>query len=144
VIVDDRMRTTAPDVFAAGDVAEWQGQVAGLWANAEEQAKVAATNAAGKMAFYEGVLPVTTLKCLPLAVVSIGEIADDSGEVTSTVIEDADAGTYKKVVFRGGIPVGAILLGATTGLGEVRKLVEGGHALRRLRERVLPPVAVSA
>lgn len=144
VIVDERMRTSAPDVFAAGDVCEWRGQVAGLWANAEEQAKVAAANATGKVAFYEGVLPVTALKCFPFAVASIGEIVEDSADVTSTVIEDAEAGTYKKVVFRAGLPVGAILLGATAGLGELRKLVEGGHALRRLRERVLPAVAATA
>jgi ferredoxin-nitrite reductase len=136
VIVDDRMRTSAPDVFAAGDLCEWRGQVAGLWANAEEQAKVAGTNAAGKMAFYEGVLSATVLKCFPLNVVSIGEIVDDSAEIASTVIEDPELGSYKKVVFRSGIPVGAILVGPATGLGEVRRLVEGGHELLRLRERV--------
>jgi nitrite reductase (NADH) large subunit len=96
VIVDERMRTSAADVFAAGDLCEWRGQVSGLWANAEEQAKVAGTNAAGKMAFYEGVLPATILKCFPLNVVSIGEIVDDSGEISSTVIEDPGVGSYKK------------------------------------------------
>src|SRR5206468_12311145 len=42
VVVDDRMKTSAEDVFAAGDVVEWRGQVVGLWTNAIEQAKVAA------------------------------------------------------------------------------------------------------
>jgi len=147
VIVDDRMRTSAPDVFAAGDLCEWRGQVAGSWANAEEQAKVAGTNAAGRMASYEGVLPATVLKCFPLNVVSLGEIVDDSAEIRSTVIEDPELGSYKKVVFRSGIPVGAILIGPATGLCEVRRLVEGGHELLRLSERVLqapaPPASTS-
>jgi nitrite reductase (NADH) large subunit len=145
VEVDDRMKTSAPDVYAAGDVCEWRGQVAGLWANAMEQAKVAATNAAGKMAFYQGVVPTTLLKCLPLPVASVGEIAEDGGEVTSTVKRDAAKGTYQRVVFRQGIPVGAILVGTSSGLGELRRLVEQGHELRRLRQRVLPEeVAVTA
>ena len=138
VTVDDRMKTSAPDVYAAGDVCEWRGQVAGLWANALEQAKVAGANAAGKMAFYQGALPVTVLKCLPLSVASIGDIAEDGGDISSTVIEDLEKGTYKKVVFRAGLPIGAILVGTTAGLGELRKLVEGGHELLRLRARVLP------
>src|SRR5207249_3514327 len=147
VIVDDRMRTSAPDVFAAGDLCQWRGQVAGSWANAEEQAKVAGTNAAGRMATYEGVLPATALKCFAFNVVSLGEIVDDSPEIRSTVIEDPELGSYKKVVFRSGIPVGAILVGPATGLGEVRRLVEGGHELLRLSERVFqapaaPPASI--
>ena len=141
VIVDDRMRTSAPDVFAAGDLCEWRGQVVGSWANAEEQAKVAGTNAAGRMASYEGVLAATVLKCFPLNVVSLGEIVDDSPEIRSTVIEDPELGSYKKVVFRSGIPVGAILVGPATGLGEVRRLVEGGRDLLHLSQRVLAPTA---
>ena len=31
VLVDDAMRTTAPDIFAAGDVCEFSQQVPGLW-----------------------------------------------------------------------------------------------------------------
>ena len=42
VIVDDRMRTDDPHIFAAGDVAEFEGQVPGLWPTAVAQAEVAA------------------------------------------------------------------------------------------------------
>lgn len=37
VVVDDRMRTSAPDVYAAGDVAEFEGRVPGLWPIAVDQ-----------------------------------------------------------------------------------------------------------
>ncbi len=144
LIVDDRMRTSAPEVFAAGDLCEWRGQVTGLWANAEEQARVAATNATGRSAHYEGVVPVTALKCFPLAVVSIGEVAGDSAEITSAVLQDPATGSYKKIVSRGGIPVGAILVGATTGAGEVRHLVQRGHELLRLRERAMATLPAGA
>ena len=63
VVVDDRMRTSDPVVFAAGDVAEFEGQVPGLWPTAVAQAEVAAENAAGgDKALRAGVVPVTILK----------------------------------------------------------------------------------
>jgi NAD(P)H-nitrite reductase large subunit len=136
VLVDDRMMTSAPDVYAAGDVAEWRGQVVGLWANAVEQAKIAAANAAGGMGVFRGFLPVTILKCLGIDLVSIGEVPEDGGGVSSSVA--AQDGTYRRVVFRHGIPVGGILLGASTGMGELQKLVERGRELQELRRKVLP------
>ena len=47
VVVDDRMQTSAPGVFAAGDVAEHGGLVLGLWPIAAKQGEVAAVNALG-------------------------------------------------------------------------------------------------
>ena len=47
VLVDDRMCSVDPAIFAAGDVAEWDGQIPGLWPIAVAQAEVAAENAVG-------------------------------------------------------------------------------------------------
>jgi nitrite reductase (NADH) large subunit len=136
VVVDDCMQTSADGIFAAGDVAEWRGQVIGLWTNAIEQAKVAATNAVGKMAFFQGFLPVTILKCLGIPLVSIGEIKEDSDEIISKVKHDP-SGTYSRVIFRDGIPIGGILLGTSSGMGEMRKLIEAGRELEQLRRKVV-------
>jgi ferredoxin-nitrite reductase len=141
VLVDDRMATSAPDVYAAGDVVEWRGQVVGLWANALEQARVAAANAAGRTAFYQGTLPVTVLKCAGLPLVSLGEIAEDGGPVTSSL--GREAGIYRRVIFRRGLPIGGILLGGTSGMGELRRLVENGLELEKLRDRVVPEPVTS-
>src|SRR5215472_5682483 len=103
------MQTNAEGVFAAGDVAEWRGQVVGLWTNAIEQAKVAATNAVGKFGYFEGFLPVTILKCLGIPLVSIGEIKEDGEEITSKVQCGKDR-TYRRLIYRHGIPIGGILL----------------------------------
>ncbi len=143
IVVDDRMQTSAPNVFAAGDVCEWRGRVAGLWADAEAQARVAGANAAGanaagETASYAGIVPTTVLKCVGLGVASLGEIVEDGGDVTSAVVEDRDAGTYKKIVFRSGIPIGAVLVGSGLGVGQVRQLIESGRETARLRDSVLP------
>jgi len=136
VLVDDHMKTSAPDVYAAGDVAEWRGQVAGLWTHAVEQAKVAGTNAAGGNGVFPGVLPVTVLKCPGIDLAAIGEVREDGGGVNSRVTEEG--GTYRRVVFRQGIPIGAVLLGTSRGLGDLRRLVENGLALESLRRTVVP------
>jgi ferredoxin-nitrite reductase len=143
VLVNDRMETSAPGVYAAGDVAEWREQVVGLWTNAIEQARVAAANAVGKVAFFQGFLPVTTLKWSGLHVTSIGEVREDGLGITSRITEDVEEGTYRRIVFRQGIPIGGVLLGTARGLGELQKLVQGGLELERLRRKVVPDEATA-
>jgi nitrite reductase (NADH) large subunit len=143
VLVDDGMQTSAEQVFAAGDVAEWRGQVVGLWTNAIEQARVAAANAMGQTAFFRGCVPVTILKCLSIPLVSMGEILEDGDAITSRVQHDATLRTYRRVIFRHGLPVGGLLLGTTSGMGDLRKLIEGGLELERLRQQVVPDEAMA-
>jgi len=47
VVVNERMETSAPDVYACGDCAEYKGLNYMLWGEAWEQGLVAGTNAAG-------------------------------------------------------------------------------------------------
>lgn len=52
IVVDERMQTSAPDVYAAGDCAEYEVSYA-LWAEAKEMGQVAGVNAAGGDAVYK-------------------------------------------------------------------------------------------
>ena len=54
IVVDERMQTSAPDVYAAGDCAEYEISYA-LWAEAKEMGQVAGINAAGGDATYQAV-----------------------------------------------------------------------------------------
>ena len=135
VLADDRMATSAPDVYAAGDVVEWRGRVVGLWTNAIEQARVAGANAAGQMSFFEGFLPVTGLKCAEFPLTSIGEILEDGEGVTSETYRDPKTGAYRRLVLRRGLPVGGLLLGTSAGSGDLLSVVQKGVELERLHER---------
>jgi NTE family protein len=59
ILVDERLRTSAPDVFAAGDVANFVDPVSGLsrrvehWDNAVKQGRLAARNMLGRNLPYE-------------------------------------------------------------------------------------------
>jgi NAD(P)H-nitrite reductase large subunit len=84
------------------------------------------------------------LKAAGLSVTSIGEIQEDGDRITSRVTGDAAAQTYRRVVFRDGIPIGGILFGTSSGLGELRKLVESGLDLEKLKRKVVPEASVVA
>ncbi|MEM7128098.1 MAG: FAD-dependent oxidoreductase [Chloroflexota bacterium] len=118
VIVDEGMRTSNSTIFAAGDVAEFDGKVLGLWPVAVAQAEVAAANAVAvdkdAEEHYTEIVPVTMLKVVGVDLTSIGrfQAADDEMEI---VQEDLDNHRYRKLVIakKPGHTqaVGAILIG---------------------------------
>ena len=110
VVVDDRLRTDDPDVYAVGDVAEHDGQLWGLWPVAVQQAKVAATNLAGGDASYRGGIPVTMLKGVGLDMLSFGRIDEREGDL---VVVDHPSGVhrYRKLLVADGRVVGGVFLG---------------------------------
>jgi nitrite reductase (NADH) large subunit len=130
-VVDEHMRTSAPDVFAAGDVAEFQGNIHGIIPAAIDQAKVAAANMLQSgSAVYTGTLPTTTLKVAGAQVASLGEYnpdEDDAGGGPALRVVrrgDADRGFYRKFVVREGRLVGAILLNEPRRAAMARLLID--------------------
>ena len=112
VVVNDRMETSAPGVFAAGDVAEHGGQVFGLWPIAAKQGEAAAVNALGGNLELTSEVPATILKGVGLDLFSIGRPAAQPGDQV-VVDEDPDpsAPSYRRLVLSDGRAVGGIVLG---------------------------------
>jgi nitrite reductase (NADH) large subunit len=110
VLVDRRMRTRVPGIYAAGDVAEHAGNVYGLWPVATEQAQAAAVNALGGDMLVATEMPATLLKGVDLELFSIGQvIANNDDEVV--VCEPAGGRSYRRLIVSGGRVVGATVLG---------------------------------
>ena len=79
-MVDDQMRTSDPAIFAAGDVAEHDARVYGLWSVASEQAQMAAANSCGVRQSYAGSVVSIQLKLAGITLISIGSAApEDEG-----------------------------------------------------------------
>lgn len=55
VITDEMMKTSDPDIYACGDVCEFEGMVSSTWEQAVRQGRVAGVNAAGGCMPYEPV-----------------------------------------------------------------------------------------
>jgi nitrite reductase (NADH) large subunit len=112
VVVNDRMETSAPGVFAAGDVAEHGGQVFGLWPIAAKQGEAAAVNALGGNLELTSEVPATILKGVGLDLFSIGRPAAQPDDQV-VVDEDPDPAvpSYRRLVLSDGRAVGGIVLG---------------------------------
>ncbi|MCB2041134.1 MAG: NAD(P)/FAD-dependent oxidoreductase, partial [Rhodoferax sp.] len=78
VLTDEHLRTSAPDVYAAGDCAEAFDKVSGktivsaIQPNAADQARVAALNMVGQTAELRGVTQINVLDTLGLISASFG------------------------------------------------------------------------
>jgi NAD(P)H-nitrite reductase large subunit len=124
VLVDDRMRTQVPRVFAAGDVAEHGGHVYGLWPIATDQAQTAAVNALGGDAKITAETPATILKGVGLELFSIGQV-DATPPDEAIVVDRPTIPSYRRLVLSGGRAVGATILGHhPSDLAAARKAVD--------------------
>jgi len=125
VIVDERMRTSAPDVYAVGDVAEFNGVTWAIIPAALAQARVAAAQVVGDTeVVYEEIVPSTTLKVSGIDLTSIGEVNPEQPGFVQ--VRDSANGIYRKAVLREGRIVGAILLGDRNGARAVSQLIARG------------------
>jgi nitrite reductase (NADH) large subunit len=138
VKVDDAMRTSRPDIYAAGDLIEHRGRVYGIWPAALEQGKVAGTAMAGGEAKYEGTLPSNVLKVVGIDLVAAGDIdADDKLEAIRQ--EDKDKKTYRKLVIQDNRLVGAILLGDIRGSAEIQAAIKAKKDIGALKSELANP-----
>lgn len=123
IVVDDRLRTSRPEIFAAGDVAEHQGRVYGIIPASFEQARAAGHNMLGTDMPYSGTAPSNTLKVAGLYVTSAGEVNPEGRGHEVLVRSVPEQGLYKKIVLKEGRLVGAIWMGTKKGASEVGRLV---------------------
>jgi nitrite reductase (NADH) large subunit len=127
VIVDQQMRTSAADIYAAGDVAEFEGTVYGIIPAAIDQTRVAAANmVASGSATYNGTVLSTTLKVAGAELTSMGEYLIEGDEYTPIRHTDEGTGTYRKIVLRDGRIVGAILLNDKSRVAPIAQLIKRG------------------
>jgi nitrite reductase (NADH) large subunit len=111
VVVDERMRTSDPAIYAAGDVAEIDGRIQGLWTASMDQARVAAVNAVGGNRTYEGTVPPTMLKLAAIDLLSVGAIQHKGEGGREIAIEDVGGRQYRKLVLQDEHVIGGILVG---------------------------------
>jgi len=142
--VDERMRTTAENVYAAGDVTEGTNRLTGLpepvptWTSACEQGRIAGTNLAGVEVAYEGSLPenVTTVFGLRVASLGLVRVRDDDSELREVVHREGRV-LYRKLVLKGERLVGALLVGWIEDAGVLRDVIAGNGRMDLPEEWVL-------
>lgn len=124
IVVDDALRTSAPDVYAVGECAQHRGLVYGLAAPGFEQSAVAARAIAGEPVQYAGSLSATRLKVASWPVFSMGEVGAWELPDLARAHVHANDGCYRKLVVRRGRLIGALALGEWEALSRVQEAVQ--------------------
>jgi len=139
VVVDDHLRSSVPNVYAAGDVAEGPdligetNAVHAIEPTAQEHGRIVGANMAGKDVRYRGSLIINIVEVCHLDVASFGAWDDAKAETASGV--KADRPAYRKLLWRGDRLTGAIILGpssdiwTTNDVGMLKGLVQSGVSL---------------
>ena len=131
VVVDERLRTSDPDILAIGEVALFNGLIYGLVAPGYEMAEIAAANLVGQDRAFKGADMSTKLKLMGVDVASFGDAFADEKGAKVIAYEDPFKGTYKKLLFNaeGTKLLGGILVGDANEYGTLSTLAKSGKAL---------------
>ncbi|MFD7228191.1 nitrite reductase large subunit NirB [Streptomyces sp. NPDC059881] len=125
IVVDERCRTSDPDVYAIGECAlAADGRVYGLVAPGYEMAKTVADALAGAgESSFTGADLSTKLKLLGVDVASFGDAHGTADDCLDVVYSDSRSGIYKKlVVAPDGTLLGGVLVGDAETYGMLRPL----------------------
>ncbi len=129
VRVNERMETSVPGIYAAGDVAEapdlFSGapMVSAIQPNAADQARVAALNMAGGQVKLPGVLAINVLDTLGLISTSFGQWWGGA-EADGVERVDPDHYRYLSLQFQEDVLIGATAVGLTQHVGVLRGLIQ--------------------
>ncbi len=124
IVVNDYMQTSMEGVYSVGECTEHRGTCYGLVAPLFEQGMVLAKHISGVEAPpYEGSVVSTKLKISGVDVFSTGEFIDNP-EHTVIANKDDWKRTYKKILLKDGVMVGAVLFGDITDSAELQKLIK--------------------
>ena len=136
IVVNERFETNIKGIYAAGDCAEFQGRIYGLWTASTEQGTIAGNNIAGVDTIYSGTTPSTTLKIVGIDLTSIGVVNPEGEGFKELIREDGSNEVYKKLVIKDGKIVGAILLGDTKEVRTVAKLIKNSTDVSKFEDKL--------
>lgn len=144
-MVDKRLRTSISDIYAAGDVVETadivtgESIVSGIWTNAAEMGRIAGENMAGGTAEYEGAFRLlNAMELVGIPVISVGVLEPPPGK-GYRVYASRRGDTYRKLVLRDNVLVGALLVGEIEGAGVFTGLIKRRADLGDLAQRLAEP-----
>jgi nitrite reductase (NADH) large subunit len=150
ILVDEKMRTSVKNIFAAGDVAQGptifgeEHVVHALWPTAVEQGKIAGANMAGKEIAYQGSLNMNVTQLFGITVASIGNFQDEDGD---RVYKYESKKGYIKVVLKNMIPVGGLIVGDSelvNNLGLLRPMIRQKKKLDDSSQNILKLIRLNS
>jgi len=142
IVIDDRMRTTVPCIYAAGDVAQGRDFSTGEWVvhalqpTATEHGRIAAINMAGRDVPYRGSLSMNVLDTVGLISYTFGLWQGCEGGDVSEIADD-EHNLYTRLCFDGDVLIGAIIIGHPGYVGAIRGLIQTRRRLGTWKDELL-------
>ena len=125
ILVDKFLTTSEPDIYAAGDCAQAENCIGGLWTISQRQGQIAGENMVLPQAERKEFVPdppSNILKVAGIDLVAAGNI-DAENQFTAAVAQTENS--YRKVVVEQGRLAGYTNLGVTRGNRELAKALTG-------------------
>lgn len=143
ILVDERMQTNLPGIYAAGDVVEAYDMITStirqiaIWPNAHVQGSIAGSNMAGKTEKYDGSFAMNAVEICGVPTISVG--LTDPQEKGYEVLEHYDEAqrAYKKIVLKDDVIVGAIFVNKIDRAGVFRGLIKNKTNVRLFKDVLL-------
>ena len=123
VIVNDRMETNKQDIYACGDIAEFNGKVFGNWPAAMNMGKVAGANASGTDMQFKEFVTSFNFDSMNIKLFSCGSFTDNNESVAH---KNPETNAYMKLYFDSDKIIGGFLIGDTKRAPEVLNSVKAG------------------
>ncbi len=137
LVVDDYLKSSHSDIWAAGDVTQHAGRVYGIIPATFNQARIAALNILGQRQKYEGTIPSNTLKVVGIDLTSVGMVHPEDESFEELRVENADKGIYKKIVVKNGEICGLICIGTKKGVNEISRLISRKANVEKWKDSLL-------
>lgn len=142
VLVNDRLQSNIPDIYAAGDVCQGKDfstgeySVQAIQPTAADHGRIVAMNMSGKDTVHQGCVNMNVLDTMGLISSSYGLwMGVDGGE--SVKLCDNDRYRYLSLQFEDDILVGAQSLGLTQHVGVLRGLIQTKLKLGKWKDHLL-------
>lgn len=129
ILVNRRMETNLPGIYAAGDVAMTIDPVTSDWVNnatwpaATRQGRVAGSNMAGGEWTYVHNFTLNALHLFDFQVMAAGHAYYEKGSDVDVLLEERNQ-SYRKIVIKDGQVIGFILIGDVSGAGYFLSLMK--------------------
>ncbi len=140
ILVNQYLQSVDPNIFAVGEIAEFEGNLYGITAAAEQQADIVAKYLLGDYsAIYKGSVFMNILKFEDLDLCSIGNIDVPKNDpmYEEVIFMDVRKRFYKKCIVKDDRLVGAILMGDKSEFADFKRLIEEKIELSEKRDELL-------
>ncbi|MBC2397531.1 FAD-dependent oxidoreductase [Clostridium tetanomorphum] len=135
IVVNEKMETNIKDIYACGDVAEFNGRNYGNWSAAVKMGKIAGANAVGENEVFKDFTSAIIFNSMGAKMFSCGDYGNSDEQLC---YENSEKGFYKKLFFKNNMLIGAMMLGSISTSGKTIEAIKNNYTKDQvLRENLI-------